>query len=118
MTIRLLDLEAQQQFQDEVETYEARVKKLMDSPGRPWPQDMHYPKMPEPLFDSRDPGLTPKNSSFFGVTPALSGGSGADLRNVGTNDWDGNSQGEVEGYESKASFDAGNKVPFKGLHKR
>lgn len=104
MTIRLFDVEKQDQFEREMETYDLRVKDRMENPGKmdtPWPQ---YPKPPDPMVDTRDKGL-PLSTSFNSVGPGSYPGSpfpvvGRDLNMPAPLDFDGNSQSEVKGFKS------------------
>jgi hypothetical protein len=107
VTIRLFDIEAQKTFEQEVETYDLRVKDRMDNPGasnEPWPA---FPKQPEPTVDSRDKGLTKPGNNF--ATPIGGNdfrGGAADPRSRDPLDFDGNSQSAVKGHESVWQFNA------------
>lgn len=123
MTIRLLDIEAQLDYQKDMESYEKRFKAQMDkAPGSPWPMDLVPPKYPDPMLDSRDQGTIPKPHQTPGIAAIGYVGSypnGRDPKNQDQLDWDGTSQSAVKGYDSRASFEGdGNKAPFKGLTKR
>ena len=115
MTIRLFDIEAQKQFEREVETYDLRVKDRQENPGQvgEWPT---YPKAPSPMVDSRDKGL-PLSTSFNSVGPAYPGSPfpvvGRDLCMPAPLDFDGNSQSEVKGFKSQWSCDEDAATPFK-----
>lgn len=108
VTIRLFDIEAQKRFEQEVETYDLRVKDRMEQPGisnEPWPA---FPKQPDPMADSRDEGLTKPGNAY--ATPHKIGndyrGGSADPCLHGPLDFDGNSQSEVKGHESVWQFNA------------
>jgi hypothetical protein len=110
VTIRIIELGAQEAYKREQERYAERVNNI--SPGQPWPMDMRYPEPPKPMIDSLDPGLkaltqNPSNS------PCGIGGQG-DPRPADKVDLDGNMQDKVKGYESKWDSDRpADSSPFK-----
>ncbi len=110
VTIRLFDIEAQKTFEQELESYDLRVKDRMDNPGsnEPWPQ---YPKPPEPMVNSRDPGQ--RGGDDGAPMAQVHPGRGGPFPLVGRDpcmeaplDLDGNSQSEVKGHESVWQFNA------------
>jgi hypothetical protein len=110
VTIKLFDIEAQKRFEQEVETYDLRIKDRMDNPGS-MAELPAYPKTPEPFADSRDPSLT--KSTGNGCVPCSPlGGGGGDLRSLDEREMDGTSQSEVKGFESRQNADADVGLPF------
>lgn len=100
VTIRLFDIEAQKTYEQEVETYDLRVKARMEEPGKmndPWPQ---FPKAPEPIVDSRDEGTTKPGNFNLPLSGGDYRGSTSDPRSRDQLDFDGNSQSEVKGWSS------------------
>lgn len=99
MTIRLLDVDAQRRYRDEVETYERRSRERAEK-GE-WSLDLGpYPKPPEPMVDSRD-----REASATGINPFALGGFSTGLRDGGPSspdplDRDGTSSEAPEGWES------------------
>lgn len=100
MTIRLISVEDQRRYRDEVEDYE-RVMRDRREKGDfmlPFPE---FPKPPEPMVDSRDEGCAPSSPFALGSL-----GTGAPLQDGGIPtrrdlDRDGNSSGTPEGWESE-----------------
>ena len=101
MTIRLIDIEDQKRFHEEMETYNLRVQERMKNPGvdlGDWPRS---PKQPEPMVDSRDKGAMPQNDYGMGCLPMGPGGSKRDPEFFDPLDFDGNSQSQVKGFASR-----------------
>lgn len=104
MTIKLFDTLAQKEYQQELETYDARITAAQQAGGM-WPMDLQYPRPPEPMINSRDPGLDPSSRNPGALsypTPAL---VGSDPRPMDPVDLDGTSQSNVKGFDSRWSTD-------------
>lgn len=97
MTIKLFDIAAAKDYERELETYDLRIKAVSGGTapiGVEWPK---YPKPPEPMVNSRDPGL--RDNVAVGISGAYSG-STRDPQSTDALDFDGTSQSAVKGFES------------------
>jgi hypothetical protein len=94
----MIDVEAQKTFEQELESYQLRVKARLEGSlsDAPWPQP---PTPPPAMADSRDPGL-PMSFASTQLPSYMNAPSGADLRAYATLDYDGTSQSVVKGFES------------------
>ena len=117
MTIKLIDTEAERQYEADVRSYRERSDKLM-AQGKPWPADMRYPQRPEPLADSCDKG--DKSTGNFGYADPFGSPVGGDrYPQTDTIELDGTSRQQLEGWDSRWNAGRDNEArPFANLKKK
>lgn len=108
VTIKLIDTQAQVQYQEDLAAYREKADKLMEQ-GKPWPMDFRPPRQPEPLVDSRDKG---EEKDPFAMGPLCSPMDG-NRPQTDRLELDGTSQQKVPGFDSRWNADrADNNKPF------
>jgi hypothetical protein len=118
VTIKLIDTQAERQYEEDVETYRAKADKLMEQ-GKPWPMDFRHPQRPEALADSCDKG--DKGHGSYGADPFGSpvGLGGTQYPQTDNIELDGSSRKKLEGWDSRWNADRDNEArPFANLKKK